>query len=69
MSPIGAHVFEGTRGAVARPSTLNKTSTVAMAAADAVERLKVFMETLPRIIGLSMSRFSPVADSKPHQMR
>ena len=55
MSLVGAHVFAGTCGAVARPSRLKDTSTVAIAAAQAVERLIVFVERLARIVVLSMS--------------
>src|SRR5207247_1698734 len=65
-SLVGAHVFAGTRGAVARPSRLKDTSTVAMAAAQAVERLIVLVERLARIVVLSMSRFQRLADSKFH---
>src|SRR5207247_6221248 len=61
MSLVGAHVFAGTCGAVARPSRLKDTSTVAMAAAHAVDRLIVFVERLARIVVLSMSRFSAVS--------
>src|SRR5207247_1637574 len=59
-SLVGAQVFAGTCGAVARPSRLKDTSTAAMAAAKAVDRLIVFVERLARIVVLSMSRVSAV---------
>jgi hypothetical protein len=48
---------------VARPSILNDTSTEAITAAHAVERLLVLVETLLRIVVLFMSRV-PVGDRK-----
>src|SRR5207247_1733553 len=66
MSLVGAHVFAGTCGAVARPSRLKDTSTVAMAAAQAVDRLIVLVERLARIVVMSISRFQRLADSKFH---
>src|SRR5204862_4345646 len=66
MSLVGAHVFAGTCGAVARPSRLKDTSTVAIAAAQAVERLSGFVERVARIVVLSMSRFQRLVDSKFH---
>jgi hypothetical protein len=43
MSPVGAHVFAGTCGTVARPSKLKDTTTATMAA-NAVDRLVVVVE-------------------------
>jgi hypothetical protein len=43
MSPVGAHVFVGTCGTVARPSKLKETRTAATAA-NAVDRLIVIVE-------------------------
>ena len=52
MSPVAAHVLVGTCGAVARPSRLKETSTVARPAAIAVDRCMVRV----KCVGVALER-------------